>query len=104
MAVGAAHIPDILEPDKAMAVATIYVYFIKNQSVGEARLQSSDPDVPLSFNPNFMSHPYDRRLAIEAMRDVRNMCKHEAFMKDTTGVLSAPKDDSDEEILVTLPS
>lgn len=104
MVVGGAHIPDILEPDKAMPVATIYVFFINNQSVGEARLQSSDPAVPLSFDPKFMSHPYDRRLAIEATRDVSNMCRHEAFIKDTTGVLSAPKDDSDEEILVTWPS
>ncbi|QRD92993.1 glucose dehydrogenase [Aspergillus flavus] len=76
------------------------VAFLMNpQSRGEVTLQSADPTVPLLFNPRFLSHPYDRRVAIESYRDLLKLSAHPSFSKDTIGDLIRPQGDSDEAIL-----
>ncbi|KAE8376056.1 glycosyl hydrolase family 76-domain-containing protein [Aspergillus bertholletiae] len=69
------------------------------QSCGEVTLQSTDPSVPLLFNPRFLSHPYDRRVAIESYRDLLKLSAHPSFSKDTIGDLIRPQGDSDDAIL-----
>jgi choline dehydrogenase-like flavoprotein len=97
--VNAAHIPHFLEPDKGSAGESIFVFALNQQSTGWVKLQSADPSVPLLFNPNFFSHPFDRRLAIEATRAALKVIRSPEFSKDTIASLQEPASDSDEDIL-----
>ncbi|KAK7211329.1 hypothetical protein V2G26_018507 [Clonostachys chloroleuca] len=61
-----------------------------------------DPTVPLDFDIGFMAHPYDRRVAIEATKEVLGVTGSTTFRKDehpTQAAFDVPKDDSDESIL-----
>lgn len=99
MIVNAAHIPHFIDPEHATAGASVFVFLLNQQSTGSARLQSSDPKTPLLFDPNFFSHPYDRRAAIEATREVLKVINSPGFSKDTIAVQHAPKSDAEEDIL-----
>jgi len=88
-----------MDPDNTPAAATTFIFLLNGQSEGSVTLQSSDPSVPLLFDPNFFSHPYDRRLAVEATREVLKVHNNPAFQKDTVGIMSAPESDSEADIL-----
>lgn len=75
------------------------VFLMNEQSVGEVRLQSSNPNDPLLFDPKFLEHPFDRRACIEIYRHLWELAKHPAFAKDTVGTLMGPASESDEDIL-----
>ncbi|KAL4803884.1 hypothetical protein BDV18DRAFT_162893 [Aspergillus unguis] len=75
------------------------VFAMNEQSRGSVRLQSADPAVPLLFDPNFLSHDYDKRACIEAVRGALAISKHDAFAKDTVSVVAAPASESEEDIL-----
>jgi choline dehydrogenase-like flavoprotein len=51
------------------------------------------------MHPKFLEHQFDRRAAIEGLREGLRIAKHEAYAKDTLGELAAPKSDSDEDLL-----
>ena len=70
------------------------------QSTGFVRLRSNDPLDKLLINPQFLSHPYDRRTAIEATRHVLDLTKTPAVSKDTVRLIGGPKSMTDEDILV----
>jgi choline dehydrogenase-like flavoprotein len=86
-------------PETAEPLLTLFVLILNNENTGTVTLQSSDPKIPALFDPKFFSHPFGRRQAIEATREVLRVAEGEAFQKDTTGVLSAPKSSSEEDIL-----
>ena len=88
-----------VDPDNAPAMTTIFGVLLNGQSRGSVTLQSSDPKVPLLFDPNYFSHPYDRRAAVELTRELIKMIDHPAFQKDTVKTMLAPKSDSEEDIL-----
>ncbi|KAJ5773853.1 hypothetical protein N7457_008749 [Penicillium paradoxum] len=90
-------IPDF--PVEALNYSCLLVFLFNAQTRGEVTLQSSDPDSPLSFNPKFLAHPFDRKLAIEALRDSFRIIKHDSYTKDNVAALAMPKGDSDEELL-----
>lgn len=90
-------IPDF--PSEALNYSCLVVFLFNAQTRGEVTLQSSDPDAPLSFNPRMLSHPFDRRLAIEALRDSFRIAKHESYTKDNVAEMAMPKGESDEELL-----
>ncbi|KAF2993667.1 hypothetical protein E8E13_000617 [Curvularia kusanoi] len=69
------------------------------QSRGEVILQSSDPDVPLLFDPKVFAHPFDRRMAIITLRSLLRVAHHPDFKKDTIGVLAGPDSESDSDLL-----
>ncbi|KAF7513499.1 hypothetical protein GJ744_008793 [Endocarpon pusillum] len=93
-------VPEYCEdPLNSPALANMYVGLLNSQSIGEVILQSSDYRQPLLYNPKFFSHPFDRRVAIEATRAVLEVAESPAFQKDTVGVLHAPKSKSEEDIL-----
>ena len=77
----------------------LLAFMMNEQSSGEVCLQSSDPNVPLLFNPRFLDHPFDRRACIEIYKHLIEVSKHPAVAKDTTATLLGPKSDSDEDIL-----
>lgn len=90
-------IPDF--PSEALNYSCLLIFLFNAQTRGEVTLQSSDPDAPLSFNPKFLAHPFDRRLAIEALRDSFRIIKHESYTKDNVTEMAMPKSDSDEDLL-----
>jgi choline dehydrogenase-like flavoprotein len=88
-----------LDPDNTPALAALVIFNLNTESKGSTTLQSADPKDPLLYDPNYFSHPYDRRVAIEGTREVMKVAQHPAFQKDTVRVTDAPKSDSDEDIL-----
>ena len=82
-----------------LSYSCLLVFPYNAQGRGTARLQSSDPNVPLLFDPKFLEHPFDRRVAIESLRDVLRFTRTEAYAKDTVSTLAAPKSESDEDLL-----
>ncbi|KAF1994742.1 GMC oxidoreductase [Amniculicola lignicola CBS 123094] len=67
------------------------------QSTGTVTLRSSDPfDSPI-IDPNFLSHPFDRRALIEGTREVMRILSAPVYDSRTLGKLGA-QDRSDEAI------
>ncbi|KAL4982218.1 hypothetical protein BDW68DRAFT_182760 [Aspergillus falconensis] len=87
------------ELTKDYSYVCLLAFLMNEQSVGEVRLQSSDPEVPLLFNANFLAHPYDRRVCIESVRELLAVTNHPAFAKDTVSMILGPKSEGDEDIL-----
>ncbi|PKS06064.1 hypothetical protein jhhlp_007898 [Lomentospora prolificans] len=93
-------LPDFAKDDKESYDYMCFGAMLLNgQGQGNVTLQSSDPNVPLLFDPKFLEHPFDRRAAIETLREVLKFTKIPAFAKDTLATIAAPKSDSDEDIL-----
>lgn len=69
------------------------------QARGEAVLQSSDATMPLKFDPRFLSHPFDRRAAIETLRNLLKIAERPDYAKDTVAPIAVPASASDEDIL-----
>ena len=87
-------------PDEDLDYACFLVFLFNQHTRGSVELQSSDPGVPLRFDPNFLATPFDRLLAIESLRDFLRFAESPAYAKDTVGRILAPKADaSDEELL-----
>lgn len=74
-------------------------FLMNEQSTGEVRLQSSNPEDPLLFDPKVLQHPFDQRAVIEAYKHLLEVTRHPAFAKNTVATLLAPASDSDEDIL-----
>ena len=93
-------VPDyFIDPANAPPVANVFILIANPQSQGQCTLQASDPSVPLLFDPQFFSHPFDRRVAIEATKEVFNVIKGPAFSKYNKGLVNGPTGDSEDEIL-----
>jgi hypothetical protein len=90
-------VPDF--PKEHLNYLSLSTFAYNAQVRGEITLQSSDPRVPLKFDPKLLLHPFDQRVAIEALRSILQIVDHPAFAKDTVAVISAPKSSSDEDIL-----
>ncbi|KAH8899851.1 alcohol oxidase [Thozetella sp. PMI_491] len=69
------------------------------QSRGTVTLASADARVAPLINPAFLSHPFDRRTLIEAVRDAMAMWEAPALKRRTIRAPSWPKSGSDEDIL-----
>ena len=88
-----------IDPANAQPLVNIFGVLMNTQSVGSCTLQSSDPAVPLIFDPRFLSHPYDRRVAIELTREIFRVMNGEVFSQYNQGIVHGPKSDSEEDIL-----
>jgi choline dehydrogenase-like flavoprotein len=88
-----------IDPDNTPALTAIAVFNLNTESKGSVTLQSANPKDPLLYDPNFFSHAYDQRVAIEGVREVLKVAQHPAFQKDTVKAIDVPKSDSDEDIL-----
>ncbi|KAJ5595525.1 uncharacterized protein N7459_001733 [Penicillium hispanicum] len=75
------------------------VLLMNEQSSGEVRLQSSNPDDPLLFDPKCLEHPFDRRACVEMYKHLLDVTDHPSFAKDTISTMLGPKSRSDEDIL-----
>ncbi|KAJ5281959.1 oxidoreductase [Penicillium angulare] len=77
----------------------LVAFLMNGQSSGEVRLQSSNPDDPLMFDPKFLVHPFDQRAVVEIYKHLLEATRHPSFAKDTVAPALAPESDSDEDIL-----
>ncbi|KAK2756583.1 hypothetical protein FQN54_005476, partial [Arachnomyces sp. PD_36] len=68
-------------------------------STGEVRLKSADPKDPPVIDPRYLSHPYDKRAAIEGFREVMSFAESPAFAKNTVELIHQVGNKTDEEIL-----
>ncbi|KAJ4304344.1 hypothetical protein N0V88_001957 [Collariella sp. IMI 366227] len=90
-------LPNFLPSDLNYSCLLVFLY--NSQSRGTVSLQSSDPNIPLLFDPKFLQHPFDRRTAVEALREALRFTKTEAYAKDTLSTVTAPKSSSEEDLL-----
>ena len=91
-------LPHFLDPDNAVAGLSTAVLLLNQRSTGTVKLQSSDPRQPLIFDPNCFSDPFDRRVAVDAMKEVLKIMRSPQYMEDIASI-QGPKSDSDEDIL-----
>ena len=52
------------------------------QAVGELNLRSTDPYEPAIIDPKCFSYPFDRRLAIETIREALELLDEPALAED----------------------
>lgn len=69
------------------------------QSTGTVTLKSSNPSDALLVDPNFLSHPYDRRVLVEGIRETSRLLSAPVFAGRTVEKIG-PDVESDEEIWV----
>ena len=86
-------------PSENLNYSCLLVFYDNAQSRGEVTLQSADPAIPLKFDPRFLSEPFDRRAAIESLREALRIVKHEGYAKNSVAMMAGPADDSDDALL-----
>ena len=86
-------------PKDMLNCSCLLVFYYNAQSRGEVALQSSDPGIPLRFDPKFLGSPFDRRVAIESLRELLRFTKFEAYARDSVAQVIGPKSDSDQDLL-----
>jgi hypothetical protein len=57
------------------------------QSTGSITPASSDPPIPMLIDLNYLSHPYDGRVAIEALRTAQAFTRVSTFERISEQVL-----------------
>ena len=85
-------------PEEYLAHA---VAFMGGQAAGEVTLRSGDPKDPPLIDPKFLNHPFDRRVAIECVREALELLDLPALAKDQVRLARGPIGGSDEDILVS---
>ncbi|KXJ85244.1 hypothetical protein Micbo1qcDRAFT_56500 [Microdochium bolleyi] len=78
-------------PQDSLDYAAVIVFYYNAQSRGEVTLRSADPEEPLAFNPRYLEHEFDRKVAVESLRDTLRVLGQEAFTKDTLGQIAGPE-------------
>ena len=67
---------------------------------GSVTLKSTDPKDPPVIDPKFLAEPFDRRVAIEAVRETLKLLDMPQLAKDQVRLAAGPENQSDEAILV----
>lgn len=70
------------------------------QSKGEVTLKSANATDNPVINPNYMSHPYDRRMMTLAIRETMRFSQSGVIKQGFKEHVMAPKSQSDEDIHV----
>ncbi|CAG8978600.1 hypothetical protein HYALB_00010961 [Hymenoscyphus albidus] len=85
-------------PKRTTQILNITVGTMNNQSTGTLKLTSPDAAAPALIDMQYLSHPYDRRVAIENIRVAMEMGKSPSLQALTESILVAPKSESEEDI------
>ncbi|KAJ5798574.1 uncharacterized protein N7503_007870 [Penicillium pulvis] len=88
--------PQVFQDYSYMCVVAIQM---NEQSTGEVRLQSSNPEDSLLFDPKALQHPFDQRAMVEIYKHLLEVTHHPSFAKDTVSTVLGPASESDEDIL-----
>lgn len=83
--------------EKYLAIAIV---FSSNHALGEVTLQSINPVDLSTINLNFLSRLFDKRLAIESVRETLEFLNKPLMSKDSIRFAAGPEGDGDEDILV----
>lgn len=75
--------------------------FPGNHGTGEVKLQSSDPTNPALIDPKFLAHSFDKRLAIESIRETLDFLHKPAMAKSSLRLAAGPAGNINEDILVS---
>ncbi|KAI9795241.1 MAG: hypothetical protein M1835_006137 [Candelina submexicana] len=86
------------DTQKGETTTTYEAFWMNPQSVGELKLQSSNPKDLLLMDPRALSHPFDRRVAIETMRTCMDLLETPLLAKNTLRCASAPKSKREDDI------
>jgi choline dehydrogenase-like flavoprotein len=87
-----------LKPTDSYLTALSFV--MNPQSTGEVTLNSANPSDAPKVDPKLLSHPFDRRVMIEGMRQMMDFLEAPSFKKSTIKMIGCPKSRSDEDIWV----
>ncbi|KAI9050741.1 hypothetical protein LZ554_004861 [Drepanopeziza brunnea f. sp. 'monogermtubi'] len=98
----ATHTPPLFVGDYELKPTDSYLTalaFVMNpQSHGTVTLASASPSDAPRVDPNLISHPYDRRVLIEGIRQVMALLSAPVFQKSTIKMIGCPKSTSDDDI------
>ena len=84
-------------PETYLATA---VAFPANHGTGELKLLSSDPDAHPLIDPKFLTYPFDKRIAIESIREILEFLGKPRMAKNSVRLASRPSGKTDEDIMV----
>lgn len=70
-----------------------------NLSKGQVSLKSADPRVLPRIDPHFLEHPFDKRIAIETVREAVAIGRAPAYSSTIRHMVHGPEGNSDESIL-----
>jgi choline dehydrogenase-like flavoprotein len=79
-------------------VITFIAALMNTQSSGSITLSSANPSEPPLIDVGYVSHPYDRRVAIESLRAIIEYSNMPTFATITERRIEGPEGDSDEDI------
>lgn len=85
------------EPTNSESYFGAICLIMNPQSKGTITLQSSNPSTPPLINPSFLTHPFDRRVLIEGLREVMRIQRAPIFASRTLRTLG-PANDSESAI------
>ncbi|KAL8645522.1 MAG: hypothetical protein Q9226_007262 [Calogaya cf. arnoldii] len=88
--------PTVKAPEKYLSTA---VAFSGNYGTGSVKLSSSDVKDPPIIDPSFLSHPFDKRVAIESVRETLAFLNQPLMTKGSIRLAAGPEGESDDEIL-----
>ncbi|KAL9132931.1 MAG: hypothetical protein Q9175_005887 [Cornicularia normoerica] len=89
--------PTVQAPDKYIGIAAA---FEGNYAArGSVTLKSADSKDPPVIDPKFLAEPFDRRVAIEAVRETLKLLDLPHIAKEQVRLAAGPEDRSDEAIL-----
>lgn len=77
---------------------TLVTFLLSCQSRGTVTLRSSNPSDPPICDPQYLKHPFDRKVLIDAMRRNFKLITHPLVAVDTLAPAVLPSGLSDEEI------
>ncbi|OAX78023.1 hypothetical protein ACJ72_07672, partial [Emergomyces africanus] len=89
--------PTYVAPEGLSYLSTV-VCLMNMQSKGEVSLKSADVTDNLVINPNYMSHPYDRKMLTLAIRETMKFSQSDVTGQGFKEYVLAPKSQSDEDI------
>ncbi|KAK3984255.1 oxidoreductase [Cladorrhinum sp. PSN332] len=86
--------------DRLVDYSCFLVFLYNAQSRGEVTLQSPDADSPLKFDPKFLGHEFDRRAAVESLREfAEGVAVQDKFKASVVRQIVGPEGKTDEELL-----
>ena len=84
-------------PEKYLSTA---VAFPGNHGTGEMKLLSLNPSDHPVIDPKFLPHPFDKRVAIESVRETLELLGKSLMAKSTVRLAAGPSENTDVDILV----